>query len=132
MAGACLTVTVSPSDAQAAGSTVQADIQTSPEVAAVKVFQIPAGQTWVLMDFYVLASNANHGNPQLRFRKNQVQELTITPPVNSLVVSNSSRPMLPSLGYMGNEQLTIEGILTVAAGSSATDAVMYITVDRQI
>ena len=110
-----------------------ATIQTSPEITGVTTLVIPTGQTWVIIDLYILASaGAGTSDPQFRFIKNQVTNVGQSAPLSALIVTNNGRPILsPKLGFESQSQLQIYLITTVANDATADDIVAYAPIDKR-
>lgn len=109
-------------------------IATSPEVSTVTTLTVPAGQTWVINDLYIIAS-ADYGtsNPVFRFVKNQTNIVGQTPPLSALLVTNNSRPILtPKLGFEGTSQLQVYYITTVLNDATADSIIAYAPLDKRI
>ncbi len=119
-----------------AASQALVGIQTSPEKTAVTTFTIPAGQTWIISDVYILVS-AGAGtptvvDPQLKFVKNQVDVMGQTVNLSAMLVSNNSRPVFqPKLGFEPQSQLEIYYITTVLNGTASSTISAFANVDRR-
>jgi hypothetical protein len=84
-------LTVSIPANQPVNSTLIAKITTDPRYDPVTTLRVPKGETWFIDDIYVTGSQPVDGI--LRVIKNERQVVHITSPVNSLLVSNPSRPV---------------------------------------
>lgn len=110
------------------------DIKTSPEIATEQTFTVPAGQTWIIDDLYILATvDAGTSNPEVRFMKNQTIILGQTNPILAYLVSNNSRPKLsPALGYEGQTQMQIYAVTSVANDGVIDAILIYGNVDKRL
>lgn len=97
---------VVPADTPA-GSTIPCELQTSPEVAAVNILNVPFGQEWIVNDVYVTREqDAGTSDPQIRFIKNQNITIGQTGNLSTRLVSNPSRPELkPKMGFREGSQM---------------------------
>jgi len=83
-----LTVTVKAN--QPVNSTLVAKITSDPRYEPVTTLRVPKGEIWYIDDIYVTGTQPVDGI--LRIMKNERQAVHITSPINSLLVSNPSRP----------------------------------------
>lgn len=115
----------------AAGSIVPITLLVDPVTGAVSSYKIPAGETWVIDDLFVSATQSPDG--YLKLRKNFREEvLPLSPRVNSLLVSNPSRPKITPIVLNQFEDLDGFYITAAAQGSSATtvEVFAHVTVYR--
>ena len=90
MGSGILTISATVAASAVINSQQVATIQTSPEIAGVTTLVIPTGQTWVIIDLYILAAaGAGTSDPQFRFIKNQVTNVGQSAPLSALIVTNN-------------------------------------------
>jgi hypothetical protein len=113
---------------QPANSLLTASIILDPQLGGVNLVTIPQNEAWVIDDVYVTASQSI--DAILVFKKGLKEEVARTPPINSLLVSNPSRPRIKPILYRANEMLSINAINLQAGGSSATILTVHAKVRR--
>lgn len=134
MGSGMLTLTSTVAAAAPVNTQQMMNIQTSPEKAAVQTQVIPSGQTWIILDLYILvAANFGTSDPQIRFVKNQLNIVAQTGQMSSLLVTNPSRPILsPKLGFEGQSQLEIYIITTVLNDATADAIFALAPIDKRV
>ena len=124
--GVILQVTV-PAN-QPANSLLTVNIVLDPQLGGVNLVTIPNNEAWVIEDVFVTASQSI--DAILVFKKGLKDEVARTPPINTLLVSNPSRPRIKPILYKANEMLSINAINLQAGGSAATTLTVYAKVRR--
>jgi len=123
-----LTVTVRAN--QPVNSTLVAKITTDPRYEPVTTLRVPKGETWYIDDIYVTGTQPVDGI--LRIIKNERQAVHITSPINSLLVSNPSRPTTkPAAPFEEFNTITAEFINFTSPTADQTVTV-YMKVKRFI
>jgi hypothetical protein len=113
-----------------ANNKVYATILLDPALGATSQVTIPANEVWVLDDLFVSASQSV--DAILEFQRNLSEVAFKSAPVNSLLVSNPSRPRPAKTLWKGNDILTIAAQNLSAIGSSATTITTYAKIKRFI
>jgi hypothetical protein len=113
-----------------ANNKVYANIQLDPALPTAAQITVPPTEAWVIEDLYVTASQTP--DSILEFKKNLTQSMFRSSPINSLLVSNPSRPIPKPVLYEGNSILTIEATNLAAIGSSAATITAYVKIRRFI
>jgi hypothetical protein len=106
-----------------ANNKVYASIQLDPALPAVSQLTIPANEAWVLEDLFVSASQSV--DAILEFVKNMTEVTFKSAPVNSLLVSNPSRPIPKPVLFEPQSILTITAQNLAAIGASDTTITVY-------
>jgi len=113
---------------QAANVPTQVSFTIDPSLPAVSQFQIPNNESWVIDDVYVTGSQSV--DAIVTFVKNFLEVMTKTSPINSLLVSNPSRPRVAPVVYAPTEIMTIQAQNLAAIGTSAVTDTFYVKVKR--
>jgi len=113
-----------------ANNKVFATILLDPALGATSQVTIPANEVWVLDDLFVSASQGV--DAILEFQRNLTEVTFKSAPINSLLVSNPSRPRPAKTLWKGNDILTISAMNLGAIGASATTITAYAKVKRFI
>ena len=113
---------------QPANSFLPVDMVFDPQLPAVQQQTVPSNEAWVIDDVYVTASQSI--DAILVFMKGLKEEMARTSPINSLLVSNPSRPRMAPLLYNGTEILSINAINLQAGGTSDTILTAYMKLVR--
>ena len=108
---------------QTANSVLQATIVTDPRTSGSSQAQVPMTEVWIIDDVYV--KSAQSIDLLLNFKKNGRKTLSSVGPVNTLVVSNPSRPRPPVMGYEPGSIMSIDAINLDAGGSADTTETVY-------
>jgi hypothetical protein len=106
-----------------ANNKVYASILLDPALSPVSQLTIPANEAWVLEDLFVSASQAV--DAILEFTKNLTEVVFKSSPVNSLLVSNPSRPRPSPVLYEPQTILMISAQNLSAIGASAVTITVY-------
>jgi len=106
-----------------ANNKVAATVLLDPALGAQSVVTIPASEAWVLIDLFV--SSSQSVDAILEFKKNLTQSVLKTSPVNTLLVSNPSRPVPAPILYEPQSLMTIEATNLSAIGASPVTITVY-------
>ena len=106
-----------------ANNKVFASIQLDPALSPVSQLTIPPSEAWVLEDLFVTSSQSV--DAILEFTKNLTEVAFRSAPVNSLLVSNPSRPRPSPVLYEPQSILTISAQNLAAIGASAVTITVY-------
>lgn len=99
-------------------------ITVDPVVGAQTSYKIPAGETWVIDDIWINTSQPVDG--YLKILKNMREEvLPLSPPVNTLSVSNPSRPRISPLTFTQFEDLSGYFVQSEAGGQSDSTVTVF-------
>jgi len=114
----------------AAGTTQNANLQSTPVVAAAASLTVPQSQTWVLADVYIrAAADAGTSDPILNYYKDGSFNLGSTPPISSLLVTNNTRPRPfagRTLAYEPVSQISVQ-LQTTIANDATADSINFLT-----
>lgn len=98
-------------------------IIVDPVVGAQASYKIPAGEVWVIDDIWIDKEQPVNG--YLKILKNMREEvLPLSPPVNTLLVSNPSRPKISPLTF--NQFEDISGYFVQSESGGTSDAVVTV------
>ena len=111
-----------------ANSLINAKIQFDPALDPQTEVRVPISEAWVIDDVFV--SSSQSVDAILQFEKNYGETVARTPPINSMIVSNPSRPMIKPAVYGPGEILTIKAQNLAAIGSSAVTITVYAKIKR--
>ena len=106
-----------------ANNKVYASIYLDPSLSPVSQLTIPANEAWVLEDLFVTGSQSV--DAILEFMKNLTEVVFKSAPVNSLLVSNPSRPIPRPVLYEPQSILTISAQNLAAIGASDVTITVY-------
>ena len=107
-----------------------ATITLDPALPTVSQQQVPVTEAWVVEDIYVVA--AQTPDSILEFVKNLTESMFRTAPINSLLVSNPSRPRVKPSMLRGAEILTIVAQNLAVIGAAAETITAYAKLARFI
>ena len=88
-----------------ANQKMYATITLDPALGAVSQQQVPVKEVWVVEDIYVIATQTP--DAILEFVKNLTETQFKTAPVNALIVTNPSRPVIKPKMYRGADIITV-------------------------
>lgn len=88
-----------------AGAEVSGKIVVDPVVGEVSEVVIPKGRKWTIVDVYV--TSISNVSVVMNFIKNGEEVLATTPPIDTLLVSNPSRPIVTGIEYKSGDRLTV-------------------------
>ena len=129
---ATLTCTVTVAANDPIGTYDNVSISYQPDEAGVATgVTIPRNQIWVIEDLFITASgDAGTSIPVVQIYKNKSKVMCVTPPINSLLITNTARPPFSRkpLGFNGEDILSAKTITTVANDSIADSVVFYMVV----
>ena len=111
-----------------ANQKVPAQIVLDPGLGAVNVQPVPSTEAWVVEDIFVVSSQAV--DAILTFYKNLSEVAFKTAPINTLLVSNPSRPRITPFLYEPNSLITIDAQNLAAIGTSAVTITVYAKLRR--
>jgi hypothetical protein len=111
-----------------ANQKVAASMQLDPQLGTVTQQQVPINESWVIDDVYVSASQTP--DAILEFKKNLYTSLVRTNPINTLLVSNPSRPKIAKKVLGKGDILTIEAQNLAAVGTAGATITVYVTLVR--
>jgi len=111
-----------------ANQKVAASMQLDPQLGTVTQQQVPINESWVIDDVYVSASQTP--DAILDFKKNLYTSLVRTNPINTLLVSNPSRPKIAKKVLGKGDILTIEAQNLAAVGTAGATITVYVTLVR--
>ena len=106
-----------------ANQKIYATITLDPALGAVSQQQVPVKEAWVVEDIYVIATQPP--DAILEFVKNLTESMFKTAPVNALIVTNPSRPVIKPVMYRGAEIITVVAQNLAAAGTAAETVTAY-------
>ena len=120
-----ITVTISATFAASlpANQKVYATITLDPALGAVSQQQVPVKQAWVVEDIYVIATQTP--DAIIEFVKNLTESMFKTAPVNALIVTNPSRPVIKPVMYRGAEIITVVAQNLAAISTDAETVTAY-------
>lgn len=105
---------------QPANSVLPIRLVADPVLGSQPFIQVPLNEVWVIDDIFVTSTQPVDGIIQLR--KSQREIVTQTYPVNSMLVSNPSRPKIMPITYYGGE--VIDGFfINLAAGGTTASTI---------
>ena len=111
-----------------ANQKIYATITLDPALGAVSQQQVPVKEAWVVEDIYVIATQTP--DAILEFVKNLTESMFKTAPVNALIVTNPSRPVIKPVMYAGAEILTIVAQNLAVIGASDETVTAYAKIVR--
>lgn len=106
-----------------ANQKVPVTFQLDPSLGEVNLLQVPQGEAWVLEEVYVTGSLGIDGI--LEVKRNLKDTVARTAPVNSLLISNPSRPRIKPVVFKAGELVTAEYQNLSAGGESDTTLTLY-------
>lgn len=122
-------VTVSLPANLPANSSIPASFIFDPRSGATTIYQVPKGYRIRLVDAYITATTDVPVNGELRLKKNLYTDVAIIGNVNTLLVSNPSRPAVAPADWDEMEILTGEYINYTAVGTSAQTVTLTLVFD---
>jgi hypothetical protein len=111
-----------------ANQKVAASMQLDPQLGTVTQQQVPINESWVIDDVYV--SESQTPDAILEFKKNLYTSLVRTNPINTLLVSNPSRPKVAKKVLGKGDILTIEAQNLAEIGTEDATITVYVTLVR--
>lgn len=114
--------------AGAAGVEVAGTITVDPVVGAVSSVTIPKGRKWVIEDVYVTATSGV--GVVMNFVRNGEEVLATTPPIDTLLVSNPSRPKVGNIEYDSGDVWTVT-FTTISTVATSTNVTVYCKVVQE-
>ena len=118
-----LTLTASISANSPSGTTVAMTIKYDPKLAGKDSIQVPNDEAWVIEDVYVDSSQTPNGH--ITFKRSLKEILGVTPPINSLLVSNPSRPFVAPMLLKPGDVLTAEFTTLASVGTGGASVTVY-------
>jgi hypothetical protein len=106
-----------------ANSTVAMNITIDPQAGSKTEYDVPITESWVLDDLYITSSQSPDG--VIKFKRNRDEVVGQSAPVNTLLVSNPSRPSIGKKVWGPTQILSADYITLAAQGSSATTVTVY-------
>jgi len=113
-----------------ANGVVVLNFTRDPLRGAVTQEQVPQTENWVIDDMWIEASQTP--NTIIILKRNIEEDLLRSPPINTLLVSNPSRPMIPRKRLKRGDILTGTAINLAAIGTASETITLYIKVMRFI
>ena len=111
-----------------AGTVIPMNILFDPLDAGSVDKQVPVDQNWAITDIYVTGTQTPDGVVQVVRNSGNIP--LVTPPVNTLLVSNPSRPrIMPAVALPAATQFRFFYITNANNGASATTVTVYAQVD---
>lgn len=118
-AGGSILYTAAIANAAAAATIAEATIQWNLKITGTKEVIIPTAETWILTDLFAssAADAGNETNPVLEFYKDSDRKLDNSKFLNTVLVSNTSRPngLNANLEYEGGSHMTATFITSAVA-----------------
>jgi len=111
-----------------ANQKVVGELQLDPALGAQTQLQVPQTESWVIEDLYVSAEQGIDCIVELK--KNLRDTIGRTAPINSLLISNPSRPRIKPVMLARGDILTVEVQNLTAGGESDTDITTYLKLVR--
>jgi len=111
-----------------ANSVVPVNMTLDPLVGAQTVLQVPQNESWVIEDVYIISSQTP--NAIVEMYKNDLEKEIVTDPINTLLVSNPTRPRYPKKVYGPFSRLTMRAINLAAIGTDAATITFYVKIMR--
>ena len=111
-----------------ANSVVPVNMVLDPLVGAQTVLQVPQNESWVIEDIYIIASQTP--DARVEIYKNELDIEIFTDPINTLLVSNPTRPRYPKKVYGPFSRLTMRAINLAAIGASPATITFYVKIMR--
>lgn len=122
-------VTISlPANLPANSSSVASFI-FDPRAGSTTIYTVPKGYKIRLVDAYITATGDVPVNGELRLKKNLYTDAAVIGNVNTLLVSNPSRPAVAPADWDQMEILTGEYINYTAVGTSAQTVTLTLVFD---
>jgi hypothetical protein len=119
-----ITIKVTVPTGQPANSILPAKLIVDPIVGEQASFQLPANEAWVIDDVFITGTQPIDG--VLIFERNHKEAVTYTPPINSLLVSNNSRPRAHKIVYDPFDIITVKFINTQPGDATADKEVVVL------
>ena len=111
-----------------ANQKMYATITLDPALGAVSQQQVPVKEVWVVEDIYVIATQTP--DAILEFVKNLTESMFKTAPVNALIVTNPSRPVIKPVMYKGADIATIVAQNLTVIGATDETITAYAKIVR--
>lgn len=108
------------------GMEVAGKLIVSPVVGEVSEAVVPPDRTWVIKDIFVTSQSGI--SVVMNLIKNGEEVVVTTAPIDTLLVSNPSRPVMQDIVYEGGSRLTVT--FTTLATVSQTDVTVYMKVEQ--
>lgn len=107
-----------------ANSTIPVSFTIDPRAGSESIVNIPLTESWVIDDIYVDASQTPDGI--VEFYKNLRNKVLVTPRINTLLVSNPSRPKPPKLVYEAGSKLSAFFVNAAAVGTGGATVTFHL------
>lgn len=111
-----------------ANSVKSVNMTIDPLVGAKTTLTVPKSESWVIEDIYVSATQ--DVDCVVKIIKNDTDEVLRTDPINTLLVSNPSRPRYPKKVFGPFDTLSMQAINLSAIGASAVTVTFYVKLVR--
>jgi hypothetical protein len=111
-----------------ANSVKPVNMTLDPLVGAQSVLQVPMNESWVIEDIYVTGSQTPDAIVEIY--RNDLDVVAKTDPINTLLVSNPSRPRYGKKVYGPNDRLSMRAINLAAIGTAAATITFYVKLVR--
>jgi len=106
-----------------ANSSKVVNITIDPTIGAKTEHPVPSDRDWIITDIYVTGSQSVDAIVQII--KNGEKVETQTDPINTLLVSNPSRPRIPVTKFEAGSRLSMKAINLAAIGTAAVTDKFY-------
>ena len=118
---------VDPNDK--AGYTKPISIQIDPQKGYEIGIRVPADETWIITDLYIVSSPAV--DSIISMVKNDKEKIFQSAPLSTYDYKNPSRSRISPIVLKSNETLTlIAQLLADYTGTSSVDVMFYLTIER--
>jgi len=111
-----------------ANSVKPVSMTLDPLVGSQTVLQVPMNESWVIEDMYIISSQTP--NSIIEVYKNELDVVLKSDPINTLLVSNPSRPKYGKKVFGPNDRLSMRAINLAAIGTSAATITFYVKLVR--
>jgi len=111
------------------GMEVAGKLIVSPVVGEVSEAVVPPDRTWVIKDIFVTSQSGI--SVVMNLIKNGEEVVVTTAPIDTLLVSNPSRPVISNVIYESGSRLTAT-FTTLATVSSQTNVTVYMKVEQNL
>jgi len=119
--------TVDPNDK--AGSTKTISIQIDPQRGYEPVIRVPADETWIITDLYIV--NAPAVDSIITMVKNDKEKIYQSAPLSTYDYKNPSRSRISPIMLKANDTLTlIAQTLADYTGTNPVEIQFYLTIER--
>lgn len=115
--------------ATGAGTEVAGKLVVSPVIGEVSEAVIPPDRTWIIKDVFVTAQS--NISVVMNIIKNGEEVVVTTAPIDTLLVSNPSRPTISGIMFESGSRLTAT-FTTLATVSAQTSVTVYLKVEQVI